>query len=168
MKPVRFFVLLAVVAVTFGCDRITKHFAMASLTGVPDRSYLADTVRLEYAENTGGFLSIGSRLPESARIAIFSVTTTFLLAALLIVAIRYHHSDWHVVAAGLTLAGGASNLLDRITRGAVVDFLNVGVGNLRTGIFNVADVAVLAGICMFLVSPGNKPVDGNSREQNQL
>jgi signal peptidase II len=129
---------------------------MASLAGAPDRVYLADTVRLEYAENTGGFLSIGSNLPASLRIAIFSVATALLLVALLIVAIRYHGSDWHVVAIGLAFAGGTSNLLDRITRGAVVDFLNVGVGTLRTGIFNIADVAILAGICLFLLSPKNK------------
>jgi signal peptidase II len=156
MRPVRLLLLLAVLVVTVGCDRITKHFAMASLAGAPDRGYLADTVRLEYAENTGGFLSIGSNLPASVRIAIFSVATGFLLVALLIVAIRYQGSDWHVVAIGLAFAGGASNLLDRITRGAVVDFLNVGVGTLRTGIFNIADVAILAGICLFLVSPKNE------------
>jgi signal peptidase II len=32
-----------------------------------------------------------------------------------------------------------------------VDFLNVGVGSLRTGIFNVADVAVLLGAVLIVV-----------------
>jgi signal peptidase II len=34
--------------------------------------------------------------------------------------------------------------------GSVVDFMNVGVGSFRTGIFNVADVAILAGIGLLL------------------
>jgi signal peptidase II len=42
--------------------------------------------------------------------------------------------------------------LDRIVHGTVVDFVSVGVGSLRTGIFNVADVAILAGLFM-LISP---------------
>jgi len=47
--------------------------------------------------------------------------------------------------------GGASNLIDRASRGHVVDFLNLGVGSLRTGIFNVADVAVLLGAVLIVV-----------------
>ena len=35
-------------------------------------------------------------------------------------------------------------------RGSVIDFLNVGVGPLRTGIFNVADMAILLGVGIFL------------------
>jgi len=51
----------------------------------------------------------------------------------------------------LVLAGGASNWIDRVVRGSVIDFMNVGVGPLRTGIFNVADVAILTGIgCIVL------------------
>jgi signal peptidase II len=45
----------------------------------------------------------------------------------------------------LFVAGGASNLLDRILYGTVIDFMNVGIGPLRTGIFNVADMAIMLG-----------------------
>jgi signal peptidase II len=54
------------------------------------------------------------------------------------------------VGLALYLAGGASNLVDRVVRGSVIDFMNVGVGPLRTGIFNVADVAILAGVGIFV------------------
>ena len=45
----------------------------------------------------------------------------------------------------LFVAGGASNWIDRVLSGSVVDFLNVGIGPLRTGVFNVADVAIMVG-----------------------
>jgi len=154
----RVFALLALLTMTVGCDRVTKHWAVTSLAGAPDRSFLAGTLQLEYAENEGGFLSIGSNLPPTARLAIFSVATSLMLIGLLIIGIKYHGSYWHLVALGLAFAGGASNLLDRITRGTVIDFVTIGVGHVRTGVFNIADVAILAGICMFLVSPRNKPV----------
>ena len=153
----RVFALLALLTMTLGCDRVTKHWAVTSLAGAPDRSFLAGTLQLEYAENEGGFLSIGSNLPPTARLAIFSVATSLMLIGLLIIGIKYHGSYWYLVALGLAFAGGASNLLDRITRGTVIDFMTVGVGHVRTGVFNIADVAILAGICMFLLSPGNKP-----------
>jgi signal peptidase II len=148
--PARILLLLTLIAATVGCDRITKRIAMTSLPGTSDRSFLGDTVRLQYAENAGGFLSIGSDLAPSIRTAIFVIATGFILLALPIVAIKHFVSTWQIVAISLALSGGASNLIDRVTRGAVVDFLNIGVGQLRTGIFNVADVAIFAGIAMLL------------------
>ena len=81
-----------------------------------------------------------------------------MLIGLLIIGIKYHRSYWHLVALSLAFAGGVSNVLDRITRGTVVDFMTVGVSHVRTGVFNVADVAILAGICMFVISRGHNPV----------
>jgi len=53
-------VLLVAIASTIACDRATKHIAATMLAGTPNRSFLADTVRLEYAENAGAFLSLGA------------------------------------------------------------------------------------------------------------
>jgi signal peptidase II len=57
-----------------------------------------------------------------------------------------------LVGACLFVAGGISNLADRVIRGSVVDFMNVGVGPLRTGIFNVADLAIMAGALLVAVA----------------
>jgi signal peptidase II len=44
------------------------------------------------------------------------------------------------------VGGGMSNLLDRLLHdGGVTDFLSIGIGNFRTGIFNLADVYILIG-----------------------
>ena len=51
----------------------------------------------------------------------------------------------------LFVGGGVSNLLDRIIHGAAVDFMNVGIGPLRTGIFNVAAVAIMLGVGIVLL-----------------
>jgi len=57
-----------------------------------------------------------------------------------------------VIAFSLMIGGGAGNLIDRIfNHGAVIDFVNLGVGNLRTGVFNAADVEILAGIALLLL-----------------
>jgi signal peptidase II len=144
--------LFVALVTTIGCDRVTKHVATTALAGAPVRSYMADTIRLEYVENTGGFLSLGANLPRGARTAVFTVGTGVMLVALAGAAVRLRWRGWPLLAVVLVVAGGASNWLDRLVRGSVVDFINVGVGPLRTGIFNIADVAIMAGIGVLLIA----------------
>ena len=142
---------LAVIS-TIGCDRVTKHAAATFLSGGTSRSYLADTVRLGYAENTGGFLSLGAELPSAARTGLFTVGTGLLLCMLVFIVIRRSWDRLSTLGLAIFVAGGASNWIDRVTRGSVVDFLNVGVGPVRTGIFNVADVAIMLGAGVIVVA----------------
>jgi signal peptidase II len=145
--------LLALVLVgTIGCDRVTKRLATAALAGAPDRDFLAGTVRVAYAENTGGFLSVGAGWPEHGRTAVFVVGTGLLLLAVAAAIARAGLDRWGLLGATLFFAGGASNWIDRVVHGRVVDFLNLGVGPLRTGIFNVADVAIVAGLALLVIA----------------
>src|SRR5215467_259572 len=153
MKVARAILLFSLIACTVGCDRITKHIATVTLAGAPARSILGDTVRLDYVENTGGFLGIGANLSPLLRTVIFVVGTALILVALLIASIKLGGDRWHLLGMSLLAGGGVANLLDRIAYGSVVDFLNVGLGDrFRTGIFNIADVAVVLGICMLMCS----------------
>lgn len=149
--------LLALAVVTVGCDRVTKHIATRTLEGEPTQSYLGDTLRLGYAENIGGFLSLGAGLPEGARTAVFTIATGLVLVGLTVIAIRGQWRGLRLAALVLFVAGGASNWIDRALRGSVVDFLNVGIGSLRTGIFNVADMAIMLGVALLLVAELRKP-----------
>lgn len=151
-KPAKAAVLLLLVTLTIGCDRLTKHMAAENLAGAPTQSFLADTVRLTYAENTGGFLSLGAELPPAVRTAVFSFATGAILLAVGFWAWRHRERTLHAAALSLFLAGGASNWLDRVRHGHVVDFMNVGIGWLRTGVFNVADVAIMAGAALLVIA----------------
>ena len=146
------FGMIGLAVATVGCDRVTKHFATRLLEGEPARSYLGDTVRVTYAENVGGFLSLGANLPDSVRTAIFTIATGLVLLALAVVALRGRWSGMRLAAVVLFLAGGASIWIDRALQGSVVDFLNVGLGPVRTGIFNVADVGVMLGAFLLLLA----------------
>lgn len=144
--------LAVTVVTTVGCDRVTKHVATAELAGRPVRSLLADTIRLAYVQNTGGFLSLGADLPEAARTSLFIVATGLLLLGLVAYGIRLRWRGWAAFGLALFVAGGVSNWVDRVLHGSVIDFINVGVGPLRTGVFNVADVAILTGVGVVLIS----------------
>ncbi len=103
-------------------------------------------VRLEYAENQGAFLSIGAGLPEEARFLLFVVLTSGILVAMVVLALRDQVTPGQLLGLSLVAGGGAGNLVDRIVLdGTVVDFLSLGVGPVRTGIFNLADVAITMG-----------------------
>jgi signal peptidase II len=135
-----------------GCDQICKSLAREYLAGTGIHSYLGDFFRLEYALNPGAFLSLGASLSPAARYDSFTIAVSALVVALL---------AWAVLSQRLALlprvalaaVGGAglSNVIDRIRfAGAVTDFLNFGLGPIRTGIFNVADAILLVGVIVLL------------------
>ena len=142
-------VVLLLVVATIGCDRVSKQLAVENLAGEPAHSFFGDTVRLTYAENTGGFLSLGAGMPPALRTAVFTIATGAILVLVAALAWKQRGSLPHAAAFALFIAGGASNWFDRVNDGSVVDFLNVGIGWLRTGVFNVADVAILLGVALF-------------------
>ena len=133
-----------------GCDRVTKHLAVTTLAGAPGQSFLADTVRLQNNEKPGAFLSLGATWAPSTRVVLFQLGNALFLAVAAFLASRYRWSRVANCGLVLFLAGGLSNLADRLAIGSVIDFLNVGIGPIRTGIFNVADVAIMAGTAMVL------------------
>ena len=58
------------------------------------------------------------------------------------------------------MGGGLGNWLDRVMHdGAVTDFVSLGLGGLRTGIFNVADLAVVAGTLLLVASARRRAPD---------
>jgi signal peptidase II len=105
---------------------------------------------LQLAHNHGAFLGLGSSFPENLRESLFSLGVAGMLIALLgYILFSKSASPSSVLAYALLLAGGLGNLIDRLIYGGdVVDFINMGIGPIRTGVFNVADMVVVAGALM--------------------
>ncbi|MFO1390437.1 signal peptidase II [Cellvibrio sp.] len=133
-------------------DQWTKYLATAYLLGRETLSWWNDFFVLTYSINHGAFLGLGKDLPESVRDTIFSGLVSVFLIGFTIYAVRDKSMNkLQNLACGLVLSGGFSNLYDRVTNnGGVVDFMNMGIGSLRTGIFNVADMAIMAGVILLL------------------
>lgn len=65
------------------------------------------------------------------------------------------------VALGSVIGGAIGNVIDRVRFGAVVDFVDVYVGDWHWYVFNVADAAIVCGVIALvadsLFRPGAKP-----------
>ncbi|WP_448702776.1 signal peptidase II [Mucilaginibacter sp. AW1-3] len=154
--------MFCIISVAFiSCDRVTKNLAKTHLMNRPEISYLHNTIKLEYAENTGAALNLGDSLPKAASFWLLSIIPLAMMAAL--VAYTLKNLDklniLKMIALALIFAGGMGNVIDRLFFDRhVTDFMNVGIMNLRTGIFNVADMAVTAGaICLLIAAWDKKP-----------
>ncbi|MFH1852784.1 MAG: signal peptidase II [Candidatus Neomarinimicrobiota bacterium] len=147
LRRKKILLLVTVLALCIGCDQAAKEVARQTLRGYPPESFAADTFRLHYIENTGGFLSLGARLPAGIRFWLMQVLPVIGLSGIVIfTALSQRLTGLEVLLLALVAGGGIGNLIDRIFRdGRVVDFLNLGIGPLRTGIFNLADVFIMVG-----------------------
>jgi signal peptidase II len=79
-------------------------------------------------------------------------------------------STLKLLSFSLIIAGGLGNIIDRILFDRhVTDFMNVGISNFRTGIFNVADMCVTAGVIGLLLSFREKKTEiGNEKPVNNV
>jgi signal peptidase II len=162
MRNIRRLILVSALLLgCVGCDQVTKEIARARLTLGESHVFLGDTVRITHVENPGAFLGLGANLPELARVVVFQGGICLLILGLLwAAAFRTETSPWQVVGFTLLAASGVGNLIDRVLNdGRVTDFLNVGVGSLRTGIFNVADVVGLVGFVVLLTAARREHID---------
>jgi len=144
----RTLLIILIIGVCVAADQYTKVLARNNLMGSPSVSYMYDTFRFQYAENKGAFLSFGSTFPKEVNFLVLTVLPTLLLICMLFyILFSKNLSSIETITFAFITGGGLSNIYDRIfNNGSVIDFMNTGIGSLRTGIFNVADLAITGGI----------------------
>lgn len=121
-------------------------------------SLLAGSLLVLPTYNHGAFLSLGAEMSDATRNIIFIYGVLVMLAALLGWLFRSSRQGRvEVIGIACILGGGLSNLIDRcVYDGRVFDFFNMGIGPLRTGVFNVADVGIMLGVALLLLSGMNR------------
>lgn len=155
----RIAIILVIVLVNIGCDQKTKAMAVDQLQNKATTYYLDDMFALTFAKNDGAFLSLGSNFNPTLRFLLLKALPVVML--LLLTFYTFFSKElnkYQILALSFILGGGISNIYDRLLYGEVVDFMNMGIGELRTGIFNFADVSIMVGIGIFILSNfiGNK------------
>lgn len=136
--------------VVYAADQATKALVVATIPFGARVEVVGDVVLLWHVRNTGAAFSL---FPGA--------TWLFMLVtAGALVMIAYFHrafgsrTAWMQVVLGVILGGTLGNLTDRLRFGYVVDFVSIGVGDLRWPAFNVADSAIVVGIGILVMYLG--------------
>lgn len=149
----RLLLILAILFSCVGCDQVTKSVAKTYLADGHAIVLAGDTVRLQLAKNYGAFLGLGDSIGAARGMLLSGVVGAVLAALLIYLFVSKPQNPIVGASVALIVGGGVSNLIDRVRYGGyVVDFLNVGIGSLRTGIFNVADMAIMTGVILWAFS----------------
>ena len=141
-------VLLGIAGAVLACDLWTKQWATRTLAGAPPLPILGELVRFTYVRNSGVAFGLGAGLPFPYYL--FSIAAVL---AILVLFVRGRvHGVGRRLALALILGGALGNLVDRLSTGLVVDFIDVGWGRWHWPVFNVADSAVSVGVVLFALS----------------
>lgn len=183
-------IILVMLVSVLVMDQVTKKLADIYLKDAEVFYYLWDMLQIRYAENTGAWGGLGGNLPLWGRIMFLQVLPfAFLIGLFFYVVTRDEFGRGDLIAFGLILGGGLGNLIDRIFYGYVIDMLYIGIGQfglpvsqwfadnlfqanwlstLGTNIFNVADVAIMAGTIYILAIAIIKKPDAPKSDANRV
>jgi signal peptidase II len=140
--------LAAVAAIVIALDRWTKQWASLSLPFNHPVPLLGDYLRLTYTRNSGVAFGIGQGTGFP-----YYVFSLVAIVVILWMFLRGRAAGpVRQLALALILGGAIGNLVDRVTSGEVVDFIEVGIPQWHWPVFNVADSAVTVGVILFALA----------------
>lgn len=153
MKLSRNLGIVLLIVGTIAIDQISKVIVRASLLPYQEKPILGSFFTLNNVENEGAFLGMGSDLNPTIKLIFLLILPVAVLGYLIYYIFKNKHLESYALIALCMIAGGGiANVFDRIVYGHVTDFLHIDLGGgFRTGIFNVADMAVTSGMILLLI-----------------
>ena len=143
MKKIDVKIVLIVIIVLFFViiDQLIKFSVFKNLynSSVP---LINGFLNLTYVENTGGAFGIGSN-----NIILFIIITVIVIGILIkLLLLKKEEINTNIIISfSLIIAGGIGNLIDRIFRGFVIDYIDISP-LIKYPVFNLADICVVIGI----------------------
>ena len=143
---------LGIFGLNYAVDRVTKLIAQAVLRGEEPVSLLFNTVVFTYAENSGAFLSLGADWNVNLKYFVLLILPIAVCTLGLFYFMFKETSAAKIITGSCIIGGGLGNLVDRLFNDfKVIDFMNFGIGGLRTGILNAADLSVTFGVIVLFI-----------------
>lgn len=135
--------LTALVLLTLA-DQLIKLFIERNLQPVGSAEFINGFIGWRYVRNTGA--AFGSFSDSTTLLSVF--TGIIIVAGIVLIISRKIKSKYYLTCATMIIAGGFGNLLDRVFRGYVVDFIEVQFTDFA--VFNFADILVTVGAFMLI------------------
>ncbi len=150
-KPLARFLTIAGALVVVLADQLSKIAVSGALGTVgASRTVIPGVLDFTYVLNsgaTGGILS-------GHRWVFMTISSVVIVAMIAYVALGAVKTNLSAVAIAMIAGGGIGNMIDRVARGTVVDFIDVTLVDFFpfNTVFNVADVFVCVGCCLLVLS----------------
>ncbi|MEQ1883896.1 MAG: signal peptidase II [Bryobacteraceae bacterium] len=140
-----------IIALVTILDRLTKMWIVSSVDSITVIPVIPGIFNIVHAENPGAAFSMLADAPEAWRkivlVGISMVVMGFVLALLW----RPLESRLMRISLPMVFGGALGNLIDRIFRGTVTDFIQVFLGPYEYPSFNIADSAIFIGACLLVL-----------------
>ncbi len=133
-------------------DQLTKLWAL-TLKGKPPIVVFDSWWNFIYAENRGALFGLGNTFSETMRVMVFVVFSSIITGAVGFMLVRAETTKLQAVTYALIIGGAAGNLVDRLLRGYVIDFVDWHIKDMyHWATFNVADAAIVVAMGLLIIA----------------
>lgn len=133
------------IAVLTAADQLIKLVVERNLQPIGTAEFINGFIGWNYVRNTGA--AFGSFSQSTTLLTV--VTGAVILAGIILIAAKKIKSKFYLTCAVLIISGGLGNLIDRIFRGYVIDFIDVQFTDFA--VFNFADILVTVGSIALMI-----------------
>ncbi len=138
------YIALATALVLIVLDQLIKIIVDANMMVSQSIPVIQDVLHFTYVQNEGAAFGIF----QGQRWILVGVTSVVILAGIYLLIAKKLKSNFLIWSVALVIAGGVGNLIDRIFRHFVIDYIEVRLINFA--VFNFADCCVVVGTIMIV------------------
>jgi signal peptidase II len=156
MMKIKYYLITVLI---FAADYITKQIASAKLSTSPRDAYkvISGFLSLSLAENSGVAFGLFDDLQSGWKPYVLAAIAMAAIAVILIYSMHTSRDRKLLqIALAITMGGILGNLVDRISHGFVVDFIDCHINKFHWPTFNIADSAITVGIVLLLIDTVRK------------
>ena len=150
---IKILISLIVIFCNISCDQITKEKVRSEIVANETIQVVNNNFILTKVENTGAALGLGQSLNPELKMVLLQILPLIVLFMMFVYIIKEKEiSKLSLIAFSFIIGGGIGNIYDRILYNSVTDFMYIDFGFIHTGIFNMADVSVMLGTGLLILS----------------
>ena len=151
-NPYQHWLIIVIVLTIVVLDQVSKYAIRTNFELYESVTVITGSFNLTYIENTGAAFGLLSNVSFPFKTTILALAATIALLFIAFYMVTLPSSQW-IARTGLSciLGGAMGNLIDRITTGAVVDFIDLYWRGWHFWAFNVADTAITVGVIIMII-----------------
>ncbi|MCR4925619.1 MAG: signal peptidase II [Clostridiales bacterium] len=135
---------LIVIALLAVIDQLIKIIMEVWLKPIGSSGVIKGFISFAYLQNRGAAFGV----LQNGTVILSIITFIVIIAGIYLVAFNKIKSKFECISISLVISGGLGNLIDRVFRGYVVDFIKTDFMDFP--VFNFADCLITVGACMLV------------------